>query len=164
MSHLRVDFPYLLVCDLIVCVFFFQAEDGIRDIGVTGVQTCALPICTPEAERRGFVLQRIGGAPAHPQRYCQPVYQTYVDFPPIQQCERGRRIACRMASALREEARAVLSLPALAQATFHCRRKSLLEKGRFLHRHSENQRAKEAERPANRSVAKNKVLTTKKET
>src|SRR3712207_2793967 len=29
--------------------FFFQAEDGIRDIGVTGVQTCALPICL-EAE------------------------------------------------------------------------------------------------------------------
>src|SRR3712207_7021076 len=24
--------------------FFFQSEDGIRDIGVTGVQTCALPI------------------------------------------------------------------------------------------------------------------------
>src|SRR3712207_7873039 len=29
------------------CFFFFQAEDGIRDIGVTGVQTCALPISTP---------------------------------------------------------------------------------------------------------------------
>src|SRR3712207_1690407 len=29
---------------LCVVVFFFQAEDGIRDIGVTGVQTCALPI------------------------------------------------------------------------------------------------------------------------
>ena len=28
-----------------VCVFFFQAEDGIRDWSVTGVQTCALPIC-----------------------------------------------------------------------------------------------------------------------
>src|SRR5205823_10402958 len=26
-------------------VFFFQAEDGIRDKLVTGVQTCALPIC-----------------------------------------------------------------------------------------------------------------------
>src|SRR2546429_3929888 len=25
--------------------FFFQAEDGIRDVAVTGVQTCALPIC-----------------------------------------------------------------------------------------------------------------------
>src|SRR3712207_5017495 len=29
---------------LICWCFFFQAEDGIRDIGVTGVQTCALPI------------------------------------------------------------------------------------------------------------------------
>src|SRR3712207_9566372 len=28
--------------------FFFQAEDGIRDIGVTGVQTCALPILTQQ--------------------------------------------------------------------------------------------------------------------
>src|SRR5256885_16708774 len=27
------------------CFFFFQAEDGIRDYKVTGVQTCALPIC-----------------------------------------------------------------------------------------------------------------------
>src|SRR2546430_10190115 len=26
------------------CFFFFQAEDGIRDLTVTGVQTCALPI------------------------------------------------------------------------------------------------------------------------
>src|SRR5256886_11282333 len=26
------------------CLFFFQAEDGIRDLTVTGVQTCALPI------------------------------------------------------------------------------------------------------------------------
>src|SRR5438067_6359117 len=28
----------------ITCFFFFQAEDGIRDRNVTGVQTCALPI------------------------------------------------------------------------------------------------------------------------
>src|SRR5256884_3139398 len=28
----------------IVFFFFFQAEDGIRDVAVTGVQTCALPI------------------------------------------------------------------------------------------------------------------------
>src|SRR5699024_12080844 len=32
--------------------FFFQAEDGIRDRNVTGVQTCALPIC-PRANRIG---------------------------------------------------------------------------------------------------------------
>src|SRR5690348_17878715 len=30
---------------LCVFFFFFQAEDGIRDGRVTGVQTCALPIC-----------------------------------------------------------------------------------------------------------------------
>src|SRR5687768_7658760 len=29
--------------------FFFQAEDGIRDVAVTGVQTCALPICGTSA-------------------------------------------------------------------------------------------------------------------
>src|SRR2546423_2750728 len=31
-----------------ILVFFFQAEDGIRDKLVTGVQTCALPICSSE--------------------------------------------------------------------------------------------------------------------
>src|SRR5207249_7375136 len=31
--------------------FFFQAEDGIRDRNVTGVQTCALPI-SPQPDRR----------------------------------------------------------------------------------------------------------------
>src|SRR3712207_1971208 len=36
--------------------FFFQAEDGIRDIGVTGVQTCALPISLP-------IWVGVGGTP-----------------------------------------------------------------------------------------------------
>src|SRR5256885_11313731 len=44
--------------------FFFQAEDGIRDYKVTGVQTCALPICTsmtpklftPEPKKTGVSL------------------------------------------------------------------------------------------------------------
>ena len=31
----------------VVLFFFFQAEDGIRDWSVIGVQTCALPICSP---------------------------------------------------------------------------------------------------------------------
>src|SRR5690606_40837119 len=33
------------------CCFFFQAEDGIRDFHVTGVQTCALPILVMLAEQ-----------------------------------------------------------------------------------------------------------------
>src|SRR2546429_945603 len=32
-------------------IFFFQAEDGIRDVAVTGVQTCALPISPPRTAR-----------------------------------------------------------------------------------------------------------------
>src|SRR3712207_6926611 len=48
--------------------FFFQAEDGIRDIGVTGVQTCALPIfpdfVSPEVSIDCFVSSR-----KNPQRY-----------------------------------------------------------------------------------------------
>src|SRR5947209_17729824 len=37
--------------------FFFQAEDGIRDIGVTGVQTCALPICELPEELAAHAAQ-----------------------------------------------------------------------------------------------------------
>src|SRR2546429_2641595 len=36
-----------------VVFFFFQAEDGIRDVAVTGVQTCALPISKSTSRRSG---------------------------------------------------------------------------------------------------------------
>src|SRR2546429_1788818 len=37
-----------------VDIFFFQAEDGIRDVAVTGVQTCALPISfSPTQSQQG---------------------------------------------------------------------------------------------------------------
>src|SRR3712207_7562699 len=42
--------------------FFFQAEDGIRDIGVTGVQTCALPILAPPARACPFLVPDAGDA------------------------------------------------------------------------------------------------------
>src|SRR2546427_1854205 len=49
--------PHLLI-RLVGCFFFFQAEDGIRDLTVTGVQTCALPILVivPVFERRAAGL------------------------------------------------------------------------------------------------------------
>src|SRR5439155_1847451 len=55
----------LIVIDNFTTFFFFQAEDGIRDGHVTGVQTCALPILRPalrrmeRAERHGvyFILK-----------------------------------------------------------------------------------------------------------
>src|SRR5258707_8358751 len=47
-----------IILALVVSVifFFFQAEDGIRDIGVTGVQTCALPISDRRLDAEGKQL------------------------------------------------------------------------------------------------------------
>src|SRR5256885_6776511 len=42
----------LLIENFNLCFFFFQAEDGIRDYKVTGVQTCALPISAGRAAAR----------------------------------------------------------------------------------------------------------------
>src|SRR5438132_2655555 len=49
--------------------FFFQAEDGIRDHCVTGVQTCALPISCQPYSRRGAITasdlpEKLADAPA----------------------------------------------------------------------------------------------------
>src|SRR2546427_5538603 len=54
--------------------FFFQAEDGIRDLTVTGVQTCALPISHFCVSVQGFssvqvlsnAIERLKGSPASP--------------------------------------------------------------------------------------------------
>src|SRR3989449_7974758 len=40
--------------------FFFQAEDGIRDVAVTGVQTCALPIFATTTEEVADLLEAFG--------------------------------------------------------------------------------------------------------
>src|SRR5260221_9829257 len=73
---------YRLLRVLLVFFFFFQAEDGIRDHCVTGVQTCALPIFVVggslpwrrpmnyvakvelfERRWRGWILSRLGAFP-----------------------------------------------------------------------------------------------------
>src|SRR5262249_59202687 len=68
----EVVFAYRLVCcgldvlsvslsagsRILLCFFFFQAEDGIRDWSVTGVQTCALPIFDDAAAIHHLVVDR----------------------------------------------------------------------------------------------------------
>src|SRR5256885_10462209 len=49
---------------LYLLFFFCQAEDGIRDYKVTGVQTCALPIC--EDLGRGHLVHRAEHEPRGP--------------------------------------------------------------------------------------------------
>src|SRR5690606_39960467 len=66
---------YLVIC------FYFQAEDGIRDFHVTGVQTCALPISGGEYRARPAYATRVrqeasphpacGAAPRGP---CGPLH------------------------------------------------------------------------------------------
>src|SRR5256885_5368670 len=51
-------FMFLNSCIVIYYFFFFQAEDGIRDYKVTGVQTCALPICRATRRRTGSTAFR----------------------------------------------------------------------------------------------------------
>src|SRR5256885_10179060 len=49
----------------VCCFFFFQAEDGIRDYKVTGVQTCALTISELLRDPLRIVRQRDAGPGAH---------------------------------------------------------------------------------------------------
>src|SRR5436309_8728871 len=51
-------------------IFFFQAEDGIRDFHVTGVQTCALPI----SDRKKDMLL-VNGINVYPREIEEVLYQ-----------------------------------------------------------------------------------------
>src|SRR5699024_10536506 len=74
----------LCLCCVRLCFFFFQAEDGIRDRNVTGVQTCALPICPlslhvqfvrhlclPGGKQVGVAVGNINAFMSHPVSDCQ---------------------------------------------------------------------------------------------
>src|SRR5206468_5618078 len=52
--------------------FFFQAEDGIRDLIVTGVQTCALPISAVARHRHLNILPRLQVGNAQDRIFFEP--------------------------------------------------------------------------------------------
>src|SRR5438093_8782675 len=64
---LYILFLFLFIFSFIFFFFFFQAEDGIRDWSVTGVQTCALPISFRWPRRARLHLGRDG----HRERTCR---------------------------------------------------------------------------------------------
>ena len=77
-----------------VCFFFFQAEDGIRDHCVTGVQTCALPIY--EAIRRlGWVGFRVGVDASRVSEAVRVQLTILVEIGSASSRERGYRSAVR---------------------------------------------------------------------
>src|SRR5207244_9058972 len=69
-------------CYSVVFFFFFQAEDGIRDDLVTGVQTCALPIC--QKTRHSFGAGSIhpaGGAAGSAEAVGPDVFRSQLRVP-----------------------------------------------------------------------------------
>src|SRR3989440_4561411 len=88
--------------------FFFQAEDGIRDLIVTGVQTCALPIST--STRDACATQRLTTRPFieqcrvsagrrfckfHPERFAFPARANSAGEPETRSEERRVGKECR---------------------------------------------------------------------
>src|SRR5207237_5009509 len=73
--------------------FFFQAEDGIRDSSVTGVQTCALPI----------LMAAAWGSSA---RIVSPMARTVPELPAQVSQPRRRKVACTGSSSRRAARRA----------------------------------------------------------
>src|SRR5258706_3635997 len=61
--------------------FFFQAEDGIRDWSVTGVQTCALPICLVLPSR--LELKRAEGS-SNEAPLAKVIFTTFLYVSPVQ--------------------------------------------------------------------------------
>src|SRR5690606_40493317 len=101
-------FSLILALPILILFFFFQAEDGIRDFHVTGVQTCALPICGATAflaalaERLHARLRdvpRLTGAPHSPEASLRTGQGSCRDFAVLfVSCCRPQGIAARFVS------------------------------------------------------------------
>src|SRR5437867_8901486 len=101
----------------LLCFFFFQAEDGIRDRTVTGVQTCALPIWSflldrlvEDATRAGWhTVARVEAGPETAEqvvgRGLRPKNATLSIREPTTESEIGRA-SCRERGENREGGRA----------------------------------------------------------
>src|SRR6266496_5508167 len=92
---------------VVLFFFFFQAEDGIRDLYVTGVQTCALPISLPDARRkllsprwRAFaeLTREIAGLPRHISQHpggMEISTRPLVELVPVQPAAMAGRQMCQ---------------------------------------------------------------------
>src|SRR5256885_10113660 len=63
------------LCSKDCLVFFFQAEDGIRDYKVTGVQTCALPISAATPDDSHWTVERGRGRFARFESVCGETFR-----------------------------------------------------------------------------------------
>src|SRR5207237_2870645 len=89
------DIVFFFIC---VIFFFFQAEDGIRDSSVTGVQTCALPIfLAPSADQTTQPVNSVSGSCIGTTRK-SPVSGLMITEATVQRSEErrvGKECSCR---------------------------------------------------------------------
>src|SRR5699024_11997347 len=83
--------------------FFFQAEDGIRDRNVTGVQTCALPISSPP----GRIAHRSGAVGAAEASKARPARHGLVPRPPPPATGGRSRVGTKNRARLEERPRTI---------------------------------------------------------
>src|SRR3989454_4303312 len=84
--------------------FFFQAEDGIRDYKVTGVQTCAMMLVTRLASafwwRRLFLKPALLPAPVDPSKFTDDEWRALGEGRPAEDVAVDDQFAAAAASAL----------------------------------------------------------------
>src|SRR5690606_39373081 len=96
--------------------FFFQAEDGIRDFHVTGVQTCALPI----SGGRQIDLMALVNDPGRPQHF-----PGHVGDQVLRQIHEDRKSTRLNSSHVK-----------ISYAVFCLKKKTITEPMQYLHRHT----------------------------
>src|SRR6266498_2483260 len=98
----------------VICFFFFfQAEDGIRDADVTGVQTCALPICA--VTNAGQLVSQLRLI-----EHFLDIAQTIRPVPEIPACDGSLLLRAGISRTIKETSahrRAALTLPLLLPFT-----------------------------------------------
>src|SRR5207248_5199965 len=100
-----VELVVLICCFwwiFLVFLFFFQAEDGIRDRTVTGVQTCALPISRPSSPRRRSTSRFSSCSRwpcSTPRSRAGAASRHGCDFPRSEERRVGKECRCRWAAA-----------------------------------------------------------------
>src|SRR5699024_11412272 len=82
-----------------ICFFFFQAEDGIRDRNVTGVQTCALPIFEAAAiTEDGFIIPTgsVGNSPIFVEKADHVIIELNLNAPRSEERRVGKECRSRL--------------------------------------------------------------------
>src|SRR3990170_8612119 len=106
----------VVVCIGCVCFFFFQAEDGIRDDLVTGVQTCALPIWMTSESPEVRTPSRTMKSPMKKRTMLQSTFDTRVLGVAVETNGRKNRTNAPPARAMRGSQLGVEAKKAIATA------------------------------------------------